>query len=78
LAVCLLAKPYGRRRGGVADAAFVKLAPTLSNPLTARYVLLRYGLGEPRMAAMGVAAHFQDKPLDEYEAEFIASRWDDA
>lgn len=57
--------------------AFVALAPTLSNPLTQRYVLLHYGLGEPRLVACAISSRFQDTALDDYEARFIAERWHD-
>lgn len=58
-----------------ADAAFVALAPMLSEPIAQRYVLMRYGLAEPRLAAAAIAGAFQDQPLDVEEARIIAEAW---
>lgn len=54
---------------------FIALAPTLSNSITQRYVLMRYGLGEARLDAAAIAGHFQDSPLDAEEVQIIADGW---
>jgi hypothetical protein len=57
------------------SAAYVDLAPTLDSPIAQRYVLMHYGLGEPRLDAAAIAGAFQDQPLDAAEARIIAEGW---
>jgi len=57
---------------------WVTLAPTLSDSIAQRYVLMHYGLGEPRLDAAAIAGHFRGEPLTAEEARIISVGWKEA